>query len=55
MIGFTVFSAIGRPDIFLAWRLVVLNSIFHLYLKPLQRRASKGAFEELGIAAGAAA
>ncbi|MCC6554272.1 MAG: CDP-alcohol phosphatidyltransferase family protein [Polyangiaceae bacterium] len=54
MIGFTVFSAIGRPDIFLLWRLVVLNAIFHLYLKPLQRRASQGAFAELGIAGRAA-
>jgi phosphatidylglycerophosphate synthase len=54
MIGFTVFSAIGRPDIFLLWRLVVLNSIFHLYLKPLQRRASQRAFAEMGLTPGAA-
>jgi len=49
MIGFTVSNAFGRPDIFLLWRLVILNGIFHLYLKPLQRQASQRAFAELGI------
>lgn len=55
MIGFTVFGAIGRPDVFLLWRLTVLNAIFYFYLKPLQRRASKRAFEEMGLVAGAPA
>lgn len=50
MIGFTISSAFGRPDIFLLWRLVVLNGILYLYLKPLQRQASQRAFAELGIA-----
>jgi hypothetical protein len=59
MFGLTVFSAIGRPDLLLLLRLVVLNGILHLYLKPAQRRASRAAFEEMGLAprarAGAAA
>jgi hypothetical protein len=40
---------------FIVWRLVVLNAIFHLYLKPLQRRASQRAFAEMGLNAGAVA
>ena len=47
--GLAVFVALGRPDIYLALRLVVLNGIFYLYLRPTQRRASRRAFEEMGI------
>jgi hypothetical protein len=50
MFGLTVFSAIGRPDLLLVLRLVVLNGILHFYLKPAQRRASQGAFQEMGRA-----
>lgn len=47
--GLAVFVALGRPDIYLALRLVLLNGIFYLYLRPMQRRASRRAFEEMGI------
>jgi hypothetical protein len=47
--GLAVFVALGRPDIYLAFRLVVLNGIFYLYLRPAQRRASRRAFERMGI------
>jgi hypothetical protein len=30
-------------------RLTLLNAVFYLYLRPLQRRASREAFGELGI------
>jgi phosphatidylglycerophosphate synthase len=49
--GLALFNGIGRPDLFLLWRLVVLNGIFHLYLKPLQRRGSRRAFAEMGLSA----
>jgi hypothetical protein len=47
--GLAVFVALGRPDVYLALRLVVLNGIFYLYLRPAQRRASRRAFEQMGI------
>jgi hypothetical protein len=28
---------------------VVLNGVFYLYVRPAQQRASKAAFEEMGI------
>lgn len=51
--GLALCNALGRPDLFMLWRILVLNAIFHLYLKPLQRRASQRAFAEMGISAGA--
>jgi hypothetical protein len=48
--GLALFGSLGRPDLFLLWRLVVLNGIFHLYLKPIQRRGSQRAFAEMGLA-----
>jgi hypothetical protein len=47
--GLAVFVALGRPDVYLGLRLVVLNGIFYLYLRPAQRRASRRAFEQMGI------
>jgi phosphatidylglycerophosphate synthase len=52
MFGFVVANAFGRPDLFLLFRLVVLNGVFFLYLMPAQRRASRLANEELGIPTG---
>jgi hypothetical protein len=47
--GLSVFVAIGHPEIYLAIRLVVLNAIFYGLLRPEQRRASKEAFEKMGM------
>lgn len=47
--GLAIFNAFGRPDIFLLFRLVVLNAVFFLYLWPAQRRATRRAFEEMGL------
>jgi hypothetical protein len=47
--GLALFNALERPDIYLALRLVVLNAIFYLYLRPAQRRASRSAFEQMGV------
>jgi hypothetical protein len=49
VLGFAVFNAIGRPDGFLVYRLLLLNAIFFLLVWPLQRRASRRAFAELGL------
>jgi phosphatidylglycerophosphate synthase len=48
--GFSLFNAIGQPDWFLVYRLGLLNVIFFLVAMPLQRRASRRAFRELGLA-----
>jgi hypothetical protein len=47
--GLAVFNAIGRPEIYLAVRLVLLNAIFYGYLCPAQRRASKDAFARMEL------
>ncbi len=47
--GLAVSNAFGRPDLYLLFRLVVLNGAFFFYLMPAQRRASREAFQELGI------
>lgn len=47
--GLSLFNALERPDILLLLRLVVLNGIFYLYVRPAQRRASRAAFTEMGI------
>lgn len=50
MFGFVVSNALGRPDLFLLFRLVVLNAAFFFYLMPAQRRATRLSNDELGIA-----
>jgi len=50
MFGLTVCSAVGRPDLLLVFRLLLLNGVLYLYLKPAQRRASLRAFAEMGLA-----
>lgn len=47
--GMASFDAFGRPDIYMALRLVVLNAVFWLWWAPRQRRASREAFEAMGI------
>ena len=47
--GLAIFNAFGRPDIFLLFRLVFLNAVFFGYLWPAQRRATRAAFEEMGL------
>jgi len=47
--GFALFNAFGRPDLLLAYRLILMNAVFFLYLMPAQRRASREAFRELGV------
>jgi hypothetical protein len=47
--GFALFNAFGRPDLFLGYRLILMNAVFFLYLMPAQRRASRQAFRELGV------
>lgn len=49
MFGLAVFNGLGHPEIFLAFRLVVLNAIFYGYLRPAQRRASREAFHRMGL------
>src|SRR5258708_37219245 len=46
--GLAVFNAIEHPEIYLVYRLVVLNAIFYLYLRPSQRPASREAFRKMG-------
>lgn len=41
MFGLAAATAVGRPDLLLALRLVVLNGVLYLYLRPAQRRASR--------------
>jgi hypothetical protein len=47
--GLALFNAIGRPEILLVLRLVVLNAVFYAYLRPVQRRASREAFGAMGL------
>lgn len=47
--GLALFNAIGHPEILLFLRLVVLNLIFYAYLRPAQRRASREAFQRMGL------
>jgi hypothetical protein len=50
MFGLAVCSAVGLPELLVVLRLVLLNGILHLHLKPAQRRASRRAFAEMGLA-----
>jgi len=47
--GLALFNALGHPEYYLVYRLVILNAIFYLYLRPQQRRASHDAFEKMGL------
>jgi phosphatidylglycerophosphate synthase len=47
--GLALFNAVEHPEIYLVYRLVVLNAIFYLYLRPAQRRASREAFRKMGL------
>ncbi len=49
--GLALFNAFGRPDLYLGFRLLVLNGIFFFYLWPAQRRATRLAFQEMGLSA----
>jgi phosphatidylglycerophosphate synthase len=47
--GLALFNAFGHPEYYLVLRLVVLNALFYGYLKPLQRRASREAFQKMHL------
>lgn len=47
--GLAVFTALGRPDIYLVFRLFFMNAVFYLYLRPAQRRASQATWKQLGV------
>jgi len=49
MFGIALFVALGLPEVFVALRLLLLNGIFYLYLRPAQRRASRCSFEQIGL------
>ena len=55
MFGLEISYALGVPEAYLLFRLVVLNGIFWLVLRPMQRRASEEAFREIGFDPAAAA
>jgi phosphatidylglycerophosphate synthase len=50
--GFALFNAVGRPDLLIPFRLLLMNAVFFLYLMPAQRRASREAFREVGLVRG---
>jgi len=47
--GLALFNALGHPEYYLLLRLVGLNLFFYAYLRPAQRRASRMAFERMGL------
>ena len=47
--GLALFNAVGHPEIYLVYRLIVLNAVFYLYLRPLQRKASREAFQKMKL------
>lgn len=47
--GLALFNALEHPEIFLLYRLVVLNAVFYLYVRPMQRQASREAFRRMGL------
>jgi phosphatidylglycerophosphate synthase len=47
--GLALFNALEHPEYFLVYRLVILNGVFFLYLRPLQRRASREAFQKMNL------
>lgn len=52
--GFALFTALGHLEIYLFYRLVVLNAVFFGWLMPAQRRASRAIAHEIGLAHGPA-
>jgi phosphatidylglycerophosphate synthase len=47
--GLAIFNAIECCEVYLAFRMVVLNAIFFLYVIPVQRKASREAFREMQL------
>jgi phosphatidylglycerophosphate synthase len=47
--GIALFAAVDLLELYLAFRLFALNSVFYGYLRPAQRRASREAFREMGL------
>jgi phosphatidylglycerophosphate synthase len=47
--GLALFNALAHPEYYLVYRLVVLNALFYLYMRPLQRRASREAFQQMNL------
>jgi phosphatidylglycerophosphate synthase len=47
--GLALFNAIAHPEYYLVIRLVFLNAIFYGYMKPLQRRVSREAFQKMNL------
>jgi hypothetical protein len=52
IVGIALFAAFDALEYYLALRLLVLHPVFLFWLRPLQRRASREAFAEMGIAPG---
>jgi phosphatidylglycerophosphate synthase len=48
--GLALFNALAHPEYYLVYRLVVMNAVFYLYMKPLQRRVSREAFRKMNLA-----
>jgi hypothetical protein len=49
MFGLELAFVVDLPEHYLLFRLVVLNAVFWLVLRPMQRRASREAFREIGF------
>jgi phosphatidylglycerophosphate synthase len=47
--GIAAAAALDLLDVYMVARLVILNAVFYGYIRPAQRRASKAAFEEMGV------
>lgn len=48
--GIALFAAVDLLEWYMLARLLLLNGVFYGYLRPRQRKASRAAFEELGLA-----
>jgi len=47
--GIALFTALDLLEWYMLFRLVGLNGLFYGYMRPLQRRASRAAFSEMGL------
>jgi hypothetical protein len=47
--GLALFNFAGHPEYYLVYRLVLLNAIFYGYMRPLQRRVSREAFQKMNL------
>ncbi|MBI5536242.1 MAG: CDP-alcohol phosphatidyltransferase family protein [Deltaproteobacteria bacterium] len=47
--GLALVNFFDRAEVLLLFRLIILNAVFYLYIRPAQRRASRAAFKEMGI------